>query len=481
MEINKVDWVKTVGRKADLQKAIQFSCYGGGGFGKFFQIKDLYYQLYYFDGRTTNIYFSEKEYSHFLSNVMDRLDDISFVKIAGKEIINVCNKSISNAKKLLKDANSNNLLEIFKKYDDIWNGFYPIAWTFFFIGGFESKIENKLVKLGFDDEKIKEIMTIASKPHKLTPVLESELEILKLAKTNSKISKEIAKKLSKKYGWMSVYNTEDSERGYEYYLEEANKIKTSGINLNEKVKQIENDLDNNELKFKEIIKEIKDDLLIEQLKLFHFSGYLRDKREEARDVLTILEKPIYRLIAKNLGFNESMIVYLTNDEIINALSGKANVLELEILSRNRIKEYIFYVENNKFFMIDDQEKIKEISKLFEVKQQISEIRGQIAYKQKERIRGIVRVVLSNKELSKVNDGDILVSTMTKPDFLAVMKKAAAFITDEGGITCHAAIVAREMKKACIIGTKNATKILKDGDLVEVDAENGIVKILERGK
>ena len=63
------------------------------------------------------------------------------------------------------------------------------------------------------------------------------------------------------------------------------------------------------------------------------------------------------------------------------------------------------------------------------------------------------------------------------NFIGAMEKAAAFVTDEGGITCHAAIIAREMKKPCIIGTKNATKVLKDGDIVEVDANTGIVKII----
>jgi pyruvate,water dikinase len=56
-----------------------------------------------------------------------------------------------------------------------------------------------------------------------------------------------------------------------------------------------------------------------------------------------------------------------------------------------------------------------------------------------------------------------------------MEKAAAIITDRGGLTCHAAIVAREMEKPCVVGTKHATKLLKDNDLVEVDASNGIVK------
>ncbi len=69
--------------------------------------------------------------------------------------------------------------------------------------------------------------------------------------------------------------------------------------------------------------------------------------------------------------------------------------------------------------------------------------------------------------------------MTRPDYLPAMKKASAFVTDEGGITCHAAIVAREMKKPCIVGTKIATKILKDGDEVEVDANAGMIRVLKR--
>jgi pyruvate,water dikinase len=62
--------------------------------------------------------------------------------------------------------------------------------------------------------------------------------------------------------------------------------------------------------------------------------------------------------------------------------------------------------------------------------------------------------------------------MTSPDFIPILKKVSAIITDEGGITCHAAIVSRELKIPCIVGTKIATKVLKDGDVVEVDAQKG---------
>lgn len=94
------------------------------------------------------------------------------------------------------------------------------------------------------------------------------------------------------------------------------------------------------------------------------------------------------------------------------------------------------------------------------------------------VKGRVRLVLKLEEFSDFQEGEILVTGMTRPEFVPLMKKAKAIITDEGGITSHAAIVSRELKKPCVIGTKIATQVLKDGDLVEVDADSGIVKVLK---
>ena len=93
--------------------------------------------------------------------------------------------------------------------------------------------------------------------------------------------------------------------------------------------------------------------------------------------------------------------------------------------------------------------------------------------------GAAKIINTVKDLSKMKEGDILISQMTNPDLVPAMKISAAIITDMGGITCHAAIVSRELKKPCIIGTKIATKVLKDGMTVEVDANLGMVKILKK--
>ena len=89
--------------------------------------------------------------------------------------------------------------------------------------------------------------------------------------------------------------------------------------------------------------------------------------------------------------------------------------------------------------------------------------------------GTVCKVFERSQFGKMNHGDVLVVSMTTPDFMPVIRLAGAIITDEGGITCHAAIIARELGVPCIIGTKIATKVLKDGDIVEVDATNGVVR------
>ncbi len=104
------------------------------------------------------------------------------------------------------------------------------------------------------------------------------------------------------------------------------------------------------------------------------------------------------------------------------------------------------------------------------------LKGQVAYR--GRVSGRVRIVMRKDQIEATKEGEIIVSPMTTPDMVPAMHKAAAFVTDEGGITCHAAIIARELHKPCITGTKVATKTFKDGDMVEVDADKGVVRIIK---
>jgi phosphoenolpyruvate synthase/pyruvate phosphate dikinase len=90
-------------------------------------------------------------------------------------------------------------------------------------------------------------------------------------------------------------------------------------------------------------------------------------------------------------------------------------------------------------------------------------------------KGEARAVLSPDDFEKFNKGDILVTEMTKPEYMPVIKKADAILAKEGGLTSHAAIISRELKIPCIVGLDRLSTQLGDGDRVEVDADEGVVK------
>ena len=107
---------------------------------------------------------------------------------------------------------------------------------------------------------------------------------------------------------------------------------------------------------------------------------------------------------------------------------------------------------------------------------VREIKGQVAYKGK--VQGIARVILDRKNASELQEGEILVTAMTSPEFVPAMKISAGIITNEGGVLCHAAIMSRELRRPCIIGTKVATDVINTGQMIELDADTGIIKLLD---
>lgn len=140
--------------------------------------------------------------------------------------------------------------------------------------------------------------------------------------------------------------------------------------------------------------------------------------------------------------------------------------------------YLLLLKNKKISLyIGDKAKQLEKSLLNHLRSnnKSDAIEGSVAYAGK--IKGRVRIVNTIYDMGKMQHGEILVSIMTTPRLVSAAIKASAIITDEGGIICHAAVISREFKIPCIVGTKNATKILKNGDYVEVNADKGTVKRL----
>jgi len=148
------------------------------------------------------------------------------------------------------------------------------------------------------------------------------------------------------------------------------------------------------------------------------------------------------------------------------------------LKEIKTRETGYALYNNKIYSIVEINKIleKENIQIEKPETNITELKGTCAWK--GQVKGKVRLVVTDSEADNLQKGEILVTEMTSPRYLAAMQKAGGIITDEGGITCHAAITARELKLPCVIGTKQATQVLKTGDYVEIDAEKGLVRIIK---
>lgn len=186
-------------------------------------------------------------------------------------------------------------------------------------------------------------------------------------------------------------------------------------------------------------------------------------------------KPIFEMIATKMGLSYQEFVYLRYQEIINWFTTKKFLQKQTI--HQRIKSYCFLLENGKVSLLTKKSLYPKIKKnpLIKVSRSNNVVQGMPAYQGK--IIGKVKIIRSVEDIKTLQTGEILVTSMTRPDMTIGLEKAAAFVTDQGGMLSHAAIVSREMKKPCIVGTKNATELLKNGMVVEVNATKGIVKII----
>ena len=179
------------------------------------------------------------------------------------------------------------------------------------------------------------------------------------------------------------------------------------------------------------------------------------------------------------GIDPSLINVLLPHQVFDLFEGKMSEATLRKQYDEGILLHVTREGESTFYFGERAEQSwRAIEESFQSTDE-TEIRGVVA--SKGRITGRVRLVphITNQNASLMKAGDILVTSMTRPEFLPLMHLAGAIVTNEGGITCHAAIVSRELGIPCIIGTRVATRVLRDGDLVEVDADKGVVKILKR--
>ncbi|NQU98500.1 hypothetical protein HQ533_03465 [Candidatus Woesearchaeota archaeon] len=334
---------------------------------------------------------------------------------------------------------------------------------------------SNIIKKYSNESDINRTLPILTAPKRLSEIQKETIEFFEMKQKlceNKTINNKLITTHISKWGWLGDHNYIGSfwtVKDINLRIEES-----KNKNSSKEVSNIKQDLENAKKEYQTVTKkwnltqEEKD--LIELAKEF---VYFRTFRFDMLFYSEFLVQNLLLEIAKRLKLDYRNLMFLSPSEINDLITNnKDNNFKEEILRRK--ESYAIILKNCKLEIYSG----KETEKFIESKKENSltkELKGNIAFL--GIVKGIVRVITDRKQFKNFNPGEILVTPMTTPDFVPLMRSCSAIVTDEGGITCHAAIVSREMKKPCIIGTKIATQILKDGDLVEVNAKKGVVRIL----
>jgi len=369
----------------------------------------------------------------------------------------------------------------FSRLFDEWYDSYNEFWVYGLIpevANFGAEIILKEKLLEINKENFIEMFESLSAPEDLSFYQIEEHDLLKLKQIKDKSLFE--KKLEEhqeKYYWLRNSYGHSEILPVSYFKEELSKF--TETQAKNKIKEIEEFPEKTKQKKREIIKKYKIPKDVEDIaRKLSFSIWWQDFRKK---FIFIAIAGIERFVteaSKRLNISKEELYQYTLKEFLDLLKSGKKIEDV----LDRKKGCMEYYHEDRYMERYKTEKANEIIKPFleiEVDENLKEIKGLPVSRGKA--KGKVKIILSPLKMTKMNFGDILVAPMTSPDFIVAMKKSAGIITDEGGMTSHAAIVSREMKKPCIVGTKIATKILKDNDEVELDADKGIVKILERAR
>jgi len=206
--------------------------------------------------------------------------------------------------------------------------------------------------------------------------------------------------------------------------------------------------------------------------------YWQDQRKKKTYWYTHYLSLILAEMGRRFGFSLLQMKYFLYPEILSLFGENIELKPAKAELNRRIKSCLWYQVGDAFDLSSGPEADKILLRLLkrDKKEIPDDFRGMSA--SKGVASGRVCLMKSVKDSHKIKPGDVLVAVMTRPDYIPAIKKAIAIVTNEGGVTCHAAIVSRELGIPCVIGTKIATEVLKDGMIVEVNANHGVVKIIK---
>lgn len=352
------------------------------------------------------------------------------------------------------------------------------------------RLEKELIDTNFTKKDIEIIFSKISTCPNYFPLSYNEepLDLLKLTLEikSGKNIEELIDEHIQKYSWIKgPVEFENTAFTKEDYLVRLDNLINDDIEG--KIQNINNTRKNNDIEYEKILEQYKFTQKVKKLiKAIRDFIFLRTYTTEYSDHLFFVGRhTIFKEISNRTNIADEDLIMLDDKEILDILKNQGTMSkEIKTVLKNRKKGFaMIWINGNVQTVFGDEslELQDEIARIYKTLSDEGEkstskiISGSIANRGK--VKGIARVLTTYQDIYKVEKGDIIVATMTTPDYVSAMEKASGFITDEGGITCHAAILSREFNVPCIIGTLNGTKEIQDGQMIELDAYTGRIYIL----
>ena len=344
------------------------------------------------------------------------------------------------------------------------------------------------IGLAKDSAEYNDCLFALIKPREISTTLEEKRSVAEYAlkiKSGKETREKAAAALAGQYGYMPVltYGTAWDAKKYEQELNSA--VAKDEESLKKEFLELKN---YTELRDEDVERMVKKyEIAAGDLQVFIDFGLAIDTRNEAEYVASLCGFYLMRLydeIVKRLNCSVIDLRTLFESEIIDCLEGRTKVVDC-LSKKGTFLVWGMNADTKKKIILSPEEGERAFAYLEEQDRTMSKKTGEQVHRgitaNGGKVKGKIRKVPTPDDNHKVQEGDILVAYSTMVDNLPAMKKAAAIVTESGGLTCHAAVVAREFGIPCVVGLKDAMSDFNDGDMVEVDADAGIVRIIERAK
>ncbi len=409
------------------------------------------------------------------------LNDMGFKKVKAdyqKTLNQLKDFQLKISEKFLSSLNDKDFTQAYSKWQDLYLKFWGVGLVpeLANLGGEEILKEALSKNINKQKEFISALEKLSA-PENLSFYQEEELDLLKLKKyQGTKEFDKLMKNHSQKYFWIRNSYFEQKDLKPNYFKKILSGIKQ----VQSKIKEIENLPKKRMADKKSVIKKYQlNKRTIKIAKRLSYSIWWQDARKKEIFIANYYINLFLKEIAKRKRISFFDLRFYWPTELIKLLKTNKKISAEEITKRKKFVLIHYYKDH---LIYKSGQKEKKLIKPFLIKKldkDSANMTGMVVSTGCGKVHGRVRILLTPRNVSKMKLGEILVAPMTSPEFIMAMKKSAAIITDEGGITSHAAIISRELGIPCLVGTKIATKVLKDGDLVEVNANHGMVKILKK--